>query len=173
MALASSFILPSLSNFDVHNTLPELQHDFLALWNKIEQAPNHEVITEIRENLLNVYNALTQGTVDVSATQPNFSDSTSPVHGAVDENDHTITSPLLSHHDTSLVMSPHWQNPPTLLIPASNLADDSPLGELTQRTTTAALTGPNPPLGIQGRPGTSQAVASSATTITDNIVNIP
>jgi hypothetical protein len=76
MALASSFILPSLSNFDVRNTLPELQRDFLALWNQIEQAPNDEGLTEIRENLLNVYNALT--------TPPYSSDSTYPVHASTD-----------------------------------------------------------------------------------------
>jgi hypothetical protein len=30
-------ILPSLSRFDIHNTLLELQHDFCALWNEIVQ----------------------------------------------------------------------------------------------------------------------------------------
>jgi hypothetical protein len=127
------------------------------------------------KNLLNLYNALTQGTVDVSTMPPNPSDSTSPVYGAVDENDqtHTITSPL-SHHDTSLVISP--LGPPPHSIPASNIANDPPLCgilEATQRTTAAALTGPTPPLGMRGRSGTSQAVASSATTITDDIVDIP
>ena len=81
MALATSFIIPSLSNFDVRNTLPELQRDFLALWNKIEQAPND---TKIRENLLNVYNALTQGMINVSTTPPYSSDSTYPVHASTD-----------------------------------------------------------------------------------------
>ena len=30
-------ILPSVSKFDIRNTLPELQHDFCALWNEIVQ----------------------------------------------------------------------------------------------------------------------------------------
>jgi hypothetical protein len=76
MVLASSSILPSLPNFDVRNTLPELQHDFLTLWNEIKQAPNDEVLTKIRENQPNVYNALTQGIIDVPTKPPYPSDST-------------------------------------------------------------------------------------------------
>ncbi|KAH9972308.1 hypothetical protein BGW80DRAFT_1315420, partial [Lactifluus volemus] len=29
------YIIPAVSGFDIHNTLPELQHDFCALWNEI------------------------------------------------------------------------------------------------------------------------------------------
>jgi hypothetical protein len=33
----ASSLLPSVSKFDILNTLPELQHDFCALWNEIVQ----------------------------------------------------------------------------------------------------------------------------------------
>jgi hypothetical protein len=35
MAFALSYILPSISAFDVQNTLPRLQHDFCTMWNEI------------------------------------------------------------------------------------------------------------------------------------------
>jgi hypothetical protein len=59
---ASSHIFPTLSNFDIRNTLPELQHDFLALWNEIDQeAPNSAVLWNIRDHLRHFHNILTQG----------------------------------------------------------------------------------------------------------------
>ncbi|KAH9977313.1 hypothetical protein BGW80DRAFT_846138 [Lactifluus volemus] len=58
MAASLAFILSSFSNFDIRNTLPELQSDFLALWAEIERAPNGAVRTKIRDNLLDLYNAL-------------------------------------------------------------------------------------------------------------------
>jgi hypothetical protein len=63
MAVAASFILPSLSNnFDVRNTLPGLQQDFLALWNEIDrEAPRNKVLMGIRDNLCNLHDNLTRG----------------------------------------------------------------------------------------------------------------
>ncbi|KAH9972229.1 hypothetical protein BGW80DRAFT_381586 [Lactifluus volemus] len=49
MASASSIILPTLSNFDMSNTLPELKRDFGALWDEID--PNSRVIMKIRDSL--------------------------------------------------------------------------------------------------------------------------
>ncbi|KAH9967091.1 hypothetical protein BGW80DRAFT_1341310 [Lactifluus volemus] len=52
MASASSIILPTLSNFDMSNTLPELKRDFGALWDEIDrEAPNNRVIMKICESL--------------------------------------------------------------------------------------------------------------------------
>jgi Family of unknown function (DUF6535)/WW domain len=52
MVDASLFILPTLSNFDIENILPGLQHDFLALWDKIDrEASNDRVLTIIRNDL--------------------------------------------------------------------------------------------------------------------------
>jgi hypothetical protein len=58
-------ILSSLSKFDIRNTLPELQHDFCALWNEIVQEARHQgssstpahILREIRH----LYIALHQG----------------------------------------------------------------------------------------------------------------
>ena len=66
LAHASSIILQSLSKFDIQGTLPELQHDFCALWNEIAQeargsgrftAPVH-----ILRHTRHIYIALHQGT---------------------------------------------------------------------------------------------------------------
>ncbi|KAH9967090.1 hypothetical protein BGW80DRAFT_1341293 [Lactifluus volemus] len=109
MAASLSSILPSLANFDVRNTLPELQHDFGALWDAIEQAPNDQVPTEIRDNMLILYDAL-NGTAS-SNTCPVLPDtssgSTSPDHEVVDEDSKTrtiILSPA-SHCNPSLSIS--------------------------------------------------------------------
>jgi hypothetical protein len=62
MADASSYILPTLSNFDIRNTLPELREEFRALWDEIvenvQSVPYNQVLTDICGNLLNLYNAL-------------------------------------------------------------------------------------------------------------------
>jgi Family of unknown function (DUF6535)/WW domain len=52
MASASASILPTLSNFDIENILPGLQHAFCDLWDKIDrEAPNDQVLTRIRNDL--------------------------------------------------------------------------------------------------------------------------
>jgi hypothetical protein len=52
MADASSFILPTISNFDIQNTLPELQYDFCVLLDEIDrEAPNDRVLTKICNDL--------------------------------------------------------------------------------------------------------------------------
>ncbi|KAH9972985.1 hypothetical protein BGW80DRAFT_278137 [Lactifluus volemus] len=59
MATSTASILQPLSNFDVQHTLPEVQNSFLTLWNKIEHhAPEDRVLTDIRNDLFNLYNAL-------------------------------------------------------------------------------------------------------------------
>jgi hypothetical protein len=148
LAGSSSFILASISNFDVRNTLPELQGSFRALWNKIEDAPNDTVSPETRDILLNLYNALTQGT-DNASTAAHTSgtnlpgtppDSISPVHEAVNENTRTrATIPLPG-------------------IPKS-----------TPHPTTAAESSDSTPLRSHNRSGTSQAVASAAGITTGNV----
>jgi Family of unknown function (DUF6535)/WW domain len=52
MASASSIILPTLSNFDMSNTLPGLKRDFGVLWDEIDrEAPNNSVVMKIRDSL--------------------------------------------------------------------------------------------------------------------------
>jgi len=71
MADALSYVLSSLSNFNIQNTLPGLQQDFLTLWDEIDQeAQNNGVSTKIRDSLRDLYNALNPGTDDTLTTQP-------------------------------------------------------------------------------------------------------
>ncbi|KAH9972230.1 hypothetical protein BGW80DRAFT_1561072 [Lactifluus volemus] len=130
MAASLSSILPSLANFDVRNTLPELKHDFGALWDDIEQALNEQVPMEIRDNMLILYDAL-NGTAS-SNTCPVLPDTslglTSPVHEVVNEDSkpRTITfSPgaPASHRNPSLSISsiPKSTRCPTTDATSSNL----------------------------------------------------
>ncbi|KAI0245381.1 hypothetical protein BJV78DRAFT_412369 [Lactifluus subvellereus] len=120
MADASSYVLSSLSNFDIRNTLPGVQHDFLTLWDEIDrEAQNNSVPTKICDSLRNLYNALNSGTDGTSTAPPAFntklnpynhpSDSNSPTHEAVNENSHThIATPLsVSHYDAGLATVTH------------------------------------------------------------------
>jgi len=61
-----SNILRVLSQFEIHNTRPELQHDFCALWNEIvrearNQRPYSRPVFILRE-IRHLYNALHDGT---------------------------------------------------------------------------------------------------------------
>jgi Family of unknown function (DUF6535)/WW domain len=52
MAVASSIILRTLSNFDISNTLPGLKRNFCDLWDEIDrEAPNNGVLAKIHNNL--------------------------------------------------------------------------------------------------------------------------
>ncbi|KAH9972992.1 hypothetical protein BGW80DRAFT_1310921, partial [Lactifluus volemus] len=59
IAASAASILRLLSNFDVQKTLPEVQNTFIALWNRIEHhAPKDKVLTDILNDLFNLYKAL-------------------------------------------------------------------------------------------------------------------
>jgi len=72
-------ILPLVSNFSIHNTLPKLQQDFCHLWNMIVQHArnsrvDHDPFTRILDNIRPLYNALhptDATTVDSSASPTN------------------------------------------------------------------------------------------------------
>ncbi|KAH9972307.1 hypothetical protein BGW80DRAFT_1315415 [Lactifluus volemus] len=93
MADVSSYVLPTLSNFDIRNTLPGLQHDFLTL--REELVNNSHEIFEVVHNL---YNELIQNTDDTPMVPPNSdrrpSDSSYP-NASVYENVHTTITPRL------------------------------------------------------------------------------
>jgi hypothetical protein len=182
MATSSAFILRSLSNFDIRNTVPELQSSFLALWNEIEQAPNDSVRAEIRHNLLNLHNALNQGTDDSVTTPSVFHDSLpgspsdliSPVHEEVEESTQvdTITSTSLpvSHHGASSAISPsRFILPGSGDITADSADELSPGGipQAVQRPSTASH--PTHALVSYGHSATASAAA--ATAITSNVAN--
>jgi Family of unknown function (DUF6535) len=69
---ALKYIFRTLSNFDIRNTLPGLQHEFLALLNEIDH-------TEIRDDLRNLCDVLTQGRDNALAAPP-VPDLNSPGH---------------------------------------------------------------------------------------------
>jgi hypothetical protein len=62
----TSGILSSLSEFDIHNTLPGLQHDFCALWNEtVHEARNQRLFStsnQILREIRHLYIALHQDT---------------------------------------------------------------------------------------------------------------
>ena len=74
---AFSFVLAAASNFDVKDTLPELQHSFCELWNqivnKVQDGNNRLMASYILGRIRNIYLALHQDT-DSAPTQ--FSTST-------------------------------------------------------------------------------------------------
>ncbi|KAH9972986.1 hypothetical protein BGW80DRAFT_1252335 [Lactifluus volemus] len=146
MAASSASILPSLSNFDIRNTLPELQNSFLALWNEIEQAPNDSVPTEIRDHLLNLHNALNQGTDD-PVTTPSVSQTNTIIGTSLPVSYHGVTA------DAADELSPGG------------------IPEAARRPTTPSR--PTPALVSFGHSGTSHADASAAAdaAITGNIAN--
>jgi Family of unknown function (DUF6535) len=119
-------IIPSDSDFDIQNTLPGLQHDFLALWDEIDQDERdkdetdqdktdrdaNSVLKNIRDSLLDLYNTLTHGIVDTPTAPPtpdinlpgHPSDSIYVIDDSVDENSHrhTTTPPPISHPNPGL-----------------------------------------------------------------------
>jgi hypothetical protein len=174
MAASLLFILPSLSNFDIRNTLPGLQNRFRALWDEIEQTPNDrfESQTVICRNLLNLYNASTQSTNSAASTPSatctdlpgNPPASISPVHEEVAQT-HTITSPPVSHHGASIAIPPPDL---TTAAPAAELSLDG-IPVATQRPTTAAAGSDPTPLGSHDCSGSLRAIAYSSTATIGNI----
>ena len=82
----TSGILLSLSKFDIHNTLPELQHDFCTLWNEIAQEASNQVSfsspAKILREIRHLYIALHQGT---DAIPTAFSASTDSLDFVLDQ----------------------------------------------------------------------------------------
>ena len=87
-AYISSRIFPSITQFDIRQTLPELQHDFCALWNEVVQAArdtsSHSIPICILRYIRHLYTALHQDTLaaptSFSASTPDHDDALS--HGS-------------------------------------------------------------------------------------------
>jgi Family of unknown function (DUF6535) len=83
LARESLFILPSISHFDILNTLPELQHDFCNLWNMIvQQAQNgrteNNPFIEILNKIQHLHTALRHSS---NATRTDVSNPTTHNNG--------------------------------------------------------------------------------------------
>ncbi len=87
-AYISSRSFPSITQFDIRHTLPELQHDFCALWNEVVQAARdtspHSIPICILRHIRHLYTALHQDTLaaptSFSASTPDHDDALS--HGS-------------------------------------------------------------------------------------------
>ncbi|KAH9972283.1 hypothetical protein BGW80DRAFT_1507767 [Lactifluus volemus] len=129
MADALSFnIFPTLSNFDIRNTLPELQQDFLALWNEMEQTQNDKLVAQVRDRLRNFHDALPLGSRAEDRHDP-------PTHMDVDplanRDTRSITSIRSSSNLTPVSMSPIPSSSRMLLQRASGPITPEPAEELS------------------------------------------
>ncbi len=104
LAHASSIILQSLSNFDVQGTLPELQHDFCALWNEIAQeargSGRYTAPVHILRHTRHIYIALHQGT-DAAPTA--FSAATEVLDNSLYEGSSYPLCSIPGHHCSNLI----------------------------------------------------------------------
>jgi hypothetical protein len=166
----TSGILTSLSAFDIHDTLPELQHDFCALWNETAQEARNQGSSSTPVNVLreirHLYIALHQGT-DAAPTA--FSTSTDSLHSIMDQPSSYPLCDIASHHSGSTA---HVQVPVASgTVPPPTQPGDSPAYASPHRSTldystallaeeTNMITGlpspPDPPTASETRE-TSQA----------------
>jgi hypothetical protein len=90
-------IRPTISKFNIEDTLPELQHDFGALWNEItlSKLSTDSIAFDILRPIRHIYIALHQGTATTpTAVSPPTPDD--PVVGEADETARpSTTSPLI------------------------------------------------------------------------------
>jgi Family of unknown function (DUF6535) len=191
MADVSSYILPTLSSFNIRNTLPELQEEFRALWDEIVEnvqiAPDNRVLTEIRDNLLNLYNALSQGDDD-ALTSPTSSDSnpsahppgsTSPIDEAIDENTHTHTTtpqPVFRHDvDPPIVPHSFLRAPGHTTTGSADQSSPSDGPDATQHITPVAASRRSASLPLESHHslgGVSQEIAVAASATQDHTAGI-
>ncbi|KAH9955116.1 hypothetical protein BGW80DRAFT_1258326 [Lactifluus volemus] len=188
MAASSSTVLPSLSKFDIRNTLPELQDSFRSLWDEIEHAPTDELVMDIRDSLLNLHNSLSQAQGDnialistaSSTAAPdtglsgNPSSSTSPVPQAIDVKVETHATSSSDHDHSFATTSPHISPSPGPGHIIVDTPDESSLGGIPEPMQRPSTVADPTPLGGQSRPGTSQAaVSDDAATAGNNVANNP
>jgi hypothetical protein len=158
MVEASLNIQATLTNFDIQKTLPELQRDFLSLWDQVNRdAPNNGALTKILDNLVPLHEVLK----DVFIVPPasgaglpdNSSNSISPVHKVANESAHTppFTPSTDSRHDAA----------------TATVAPIAPFAS-PDKLSPAEATAPEPP-ETHGLSGNSLAVASAATATANNV----
>ncbi|KAH9971423.1 hypothetical protein BGW80DRAFT_1322369 [Lactifluus volemus] len=121
MAHASTFILPTLSRFNIQNTLPELQRDFLTLWDEIDrEAPNNNVFMVVRDKLRHLHDALTvdglpRGSeVQNSSLGPPYY--VQPDHTSLDHNTRSTTL-IRPSSNFAPAVPPHTAAPSQMLSP--------------------------------------------------------
>ena len=151
----TSGILSSLSKFDIRNTLPELQHEFCAMWNENVQDArtqgSYSLPAQILREIRHLYVALHQST-DAAPTA--FS-------ASADSSDHILTWPssyplcnVASHHPYSI---PHV--PVSLQVKEARIiagppssSDPTLFGEIGDSSQAPAPTLPGLPAHTSPRP---------------------
>ena len=100
-------ILSSLSKFDVHNTLPRLQHDFCTLWNEFVQEANNQAYqgtpAKILREIRHLYVALHRDTERVRTA---FSDSTDSFDAILEQPSSYPLCDITSHRSGSTTPVP-------------------------------------------------------------------
>ena len=120
-AISSSIILNDVSNFDVKDTSPDLQHKFCALWNQIvnEAQGNHRHLAYYTlKPIRNVYLALHQDT-DSAPTQ--FSASTNNLDNILEEPSSYPVCKVPDHRSDS---TPHTHEDDILMTLARTIPHD-------------------------------------------------
>ena len=96
--LEFSDVLEGASKFNVRDTLPELQHEFCALWNQIAQENNISMAFCILRQIRNIYFALHQGTDSAPAR---FSTSTGDLDAILEDPSSYPVCNIPGHHPDS------------------------------------------------------------------------
>jgi len=183
-AIRSNFshfcLLPPLSDFDVHNTLPGLQHEFCDLWNTLAQnARDHEDPSSsicVLKATRHIYLALHQGT-DAAPVPPSTSTDNININDVLNQPspyplcaipDHRPDS-TIQVHDSTTVETSHA--PAATAVPPSSeseslLAAESHLDDSIPHAAES-------PSGDLPPPDPSTPVESSATTSTHAIAHRP
>ncbi|KAH9972234.1 hypothetical protein BGW80DRAFT_381620 [Lactifluus volemus] len=162
MASASSIILPTLSNFDTSNTLPELKRAFGVLWEEIyREAPNNRVVMKIRDSLRGLRLPESDGLPSGWEVRQ------TPYDGRIYYIDHNMQRTTWTRpSDLPPYVAPHTSPSQEVLV--SQQAQNH-----INRTPTLAVSSHlnAQPLESDGRPraGASQAIASDSTITTANI----
>jgi Family of unknown function (DUF6535) len=117
-------ILSYISEFNIHNTLPELQHNFCALWNEIaREAPNHHddrIPWGILGPIRRLYIALHEGTSAAPTAFDAFTDSCESI--LAEPSSYPLCDIPAHHPDsptTKITHSPTITSPDTAVIPSA------------------------------------------------------
>jgi hypothetical protein len=139
--------IEALTEFDIHDTFPTLQHDFCTLWNELVQEANQmprrtsiRILSEIRH----FYNSLHRGT-DASVTA--FSASTGRFDGLLWQPSSYPLCNIASHRPDSTTHVPVPNLPPVLLLAQPGISPDalSCGGTVSRQVRQASIAGPSSP----------------------------
>ncbi|KAH9965097.1 hypothetical protein BGW80DRAFT_759609 [Lactifluus volemus] len=139
-----AYMFRSLSNFDIRNTLPELQDDFLTLWNGIDH-------TEIRDDLRNLRDVLTQGRDNALAAPP-APDSNLPGHPPDSISLHPRPPSPVASHPTAEPVARRQATVTPVNTPDISSRGQSTVADSTSSHGTSPANLPHSPSPVPGHP---------------------